>query len=238
MKINKMHSLSLSALTAVLALGVAGLTPTYAGDTPLLSNRYELPRNYQSEISAAEAYLKAVVHREHDEDRNEHKHKNKQPLILDVRSIPEHVAGHPKGAYNIPYPYIVQDCSALTPDGACAGPGPKVMQPDADFVAAVEQAIPDKDTPIYTLCRTGHRSVLAANLLTAAGYKNVRNIWQGFVGQTKVDYYLNGPLDQNHDGVITDEDRDGWRYYQHLPYTKQLIPSRLFQPYLYLYYAK
>ena len=34
MKINKMHSLSLSALTAVLALGVAGLTPTYAGDTP------------------------------------------------------------------------------------------------------------------------------------------------------------------------------------------------------------
>ena len=78
--------------------------------------------------------------------------------------------------------------------------------------------------------------MLAANLLTADGYNHVRNIWQGFVGQTKVDFYLNGPLDLNHDGQITDEDRDGWRYYQHLPYSTKLLPQLLYQPYVYLYY--
>lgn len=235
MKITSRRSLLLSTLAAGLMLGTAGINPAFAADTPLPANRYELPKNYESEISAAEAYLKAVLGEDEHEDRNEQ--EGKHPVIVDVRSIPEHVAGHPKGAYNIPYPFIVQDCATISADGACTGPGPKTNQPDADFIAAVEQAIPDKDTPIYTLCRTGHRSVLAANLLTADGYKHVRNIWQGFVGQTKVDFYLQGPLDLNHDGVITDDDKDGWRYYQHLPYTKKLIPERLFQPYLYLYYA-
>jgi len=206
-----------------------------AADTPLPANRYELPKNYESEISAAEAYLSAVANS--STWAKDHQGNGKPPVIVDVRSIPEYVMGHPKGAFNIPYPFIIQDCSSLTPDGACTGPGPKTMQDPAVFVAAVEQAVPDKDTPIYTLCRTGHRSVLAANLLTAAGYQHVRNIWQGFVGQTKVDFYLNGPLDLNHDGAITDEDRDGWRYYQHLPYSTVLIPNHLFQPYLFQYYT-
>lgn len=103
-------------------------------------------------------------------------------------------------------------------------------------MAAVELAVPDKHTPIYTLCRTGHRSVLAANVLTAAGYKNVYNIWQGFVGQTKIDYYGDFPLDLNHDNQITDEDKDGWRYYQGLPYSTKLKPRLLYAPYMNYYY--
>jgi rhodanese-related sulfurtransferase len=239
MRIKNSKTLTLATLTAGLLVGSLGVNFAIAGDTPLPSNRYNLPRNYESEISAAEAYLNAVAGHERwgESDHHDYNVKGKRPVIVDVRSIPEYVAGHPKGAYNIPYPYIVQDCTTLTPDGACAGPGPKTPQIDENFIAAVEQAIPDKDTPIYTLCRTGHRSVLAANLLTADGYTHVRNIWQGFVGQPKVDFFLNGPLDLNHDGKITDEDRDGWRYYQHLPYSKKLRPQLLYQPYLYLYYA-
>jgi len=225
----------LSAIASGLLLVGLGFNVAQAADTPLPANRYDLPKNYESEISAAEAYLSAVANSK--EWGTNHSGNNNHPVIVDVRSIPEYVAGHPKGAYNIPYPFIVQDCSTLTPDGACTGPGVKTPQDPDVFVAAVEQAIPDKDTPIYTLCRTGHRSVLAANLLTAAGYTHVRNIWQGFVGQPKVDFYKNGPLDLNHDGAITDEDRDGWRYYQHLPYSKNLIPGLLYQPYVYLYYA-
>jgi len=229
---------AVSMLVTGLAYCSIGINAAVADDTPLPANRYELPKNYDSEISAAEAYSNAIA----DPERwgKSHGHGNtingKRPVIVDVRSIPEYVAGHPEGAYNIPYPFIVQDCSTLTPDGACTGPGDKTPQNDEDFVAAVELAVPDKDTPIYTLCRTGHRSVLAANLLTADGYNHVRNIWQGFVGQTKVDYFLNGPLDLNHDGQITDEDRDGWRYYQHLPYSTKLLPQLLYQPYVYLYY--
>lgn len=230
---------SLSTLGACLMLASTGSNIALAGDTPLPANRYDLPKNYESEISAAEAYSTAIADPERWGKSHGHGNKveGKRPVIVDVRSIPEYVAGHPEGAFNIPYPFIVQDCSTITPDGACVGPGPKTPQTDEDFVAAVEQAVPDKDTPIYTLCRTGHRSVLAANLLTADGYMHVRNIWQGFVGQTKVDFNLNGPLDLNHDGQITDEDRDGWRYYQHLPYSTKLLPQLLYQPYVYLYYV-
>lgn len=239
MKKRRLHKLSFLTFTAGLLLGSSLFNVALAADTLLPANRYDLPRNYESEISAAEAYSNAIADRERwgKEHGHHHEVEGARPVIVDVRSIPEYVAGHPQGAYNIPYPFIVQDCATMTADGACSGPGPRTPQTDEDFIAAMEQAVPDKDTPIYTLCRTGHRSVLAANLLTAHGYKHVRNIWQGFVGQTKVDFYLNGPLDLNHDGAITDDDKDGWRYYQQLPYTKKLSPRLLYQPYLYLYYS-
>ena len=32
------------------------------------------------------------------------------------------------------------------------------------------------------------------------------------------------------EGIFTDEDKDGWRYYQHLPYTTKLLPQLLYQP--------
>jgi rhodanese-related sulfurtransferase len=205
------------------------------------ANRYCLPRNYESEISAAEAYLKAVANRKEwgHEHGNGNEVEGRQPVIVDVRSIPEYVAGHPAGAFNVPYPFITQTCNLDSttglplrhPDGACVSGGARIMQTDAALVAAVEQAVPDKNTPIYTLCRTGHRSVLAANVLTAAGYQHVRNIWQGFVGQTKVDYYGNAPLDLNHDGSITDADKDGWRNYQQLPYSKKLNPRLIYSQY-------
>ncbi len=230
-------------VTIVGALLAVAATPALADECAEPTNRYCLPHNYHSEISAAEAYLKAVEdddaerHHERREGRRHHHHHGQpDPVIVDVRSIPEYVAGHPEGATNIPYPFIYQPCSERSPDGACIGGGEKIPQPDDDFVAAVERAFPNKHTPIYTLCRTGHRSVLAANLLTAHGYTHVRNIWQGFVGQTKVDFNLDGPLDLNHDGQITDEDKDGWRYYQALPYSTKLRPQLIYRPYAYYYY--
>lgn len=225
-----------AALASALLLGATlalSAGSAFAGDTDLPANRYNLPRNYHSEISAAEAYSNTLA----DRGRWGQEHRQEpRPIILDVRSIPEYVAGHPARAVNIPYPFIYQPCEERQPDGACIDGGEKWPQSDGAFVSAVEEAIPDKDTPIYTLCRTGHRSVLAANLLTAHGYTHVRNIWQGFVGQTKVDYFGNAPLDLNHDGAITDADKDGWRYYQHLPYSTKLEPQLLYQPYAYLYY--
>ncbi len=226
-----------TSIVIVGAFLAVAAVPALADDCAEPTNRYCLPHNYHSEISAAEAYVRAV-----DDDGWDHghhqgaKHGKPRAVIVDVRSIPEYVAGHPEGATNIPYPFIYQPCTERSPDGACIGGGARVPQPDAEFVAAVEQAFPNKDTAIYTLCRTGHRSVLAANLLTAAGYTHVRNIWQGFVGQTKVDFNLDGPLDLNHDGQITDQDKDGWRYYQGLPYSTKLQPQLIYQPYAYYYY--
>jgi len=240
--------------------------------------------NYKSEISPARAFADTVA------TRGQWGSPSKQPVIIDVRSAPEYRAGHPEYAYNVPYPYIYQYCKDVgpdgktssadglsendrQPDGACKSGGLTIKQSDADFANYVEQLIPDKNTPIYTLCRTGHRSVGAAHVLADAGYKNVRNIWEGFVGLWLTTYHFkldsNGDMilvpvdsatgkppagsppnaqwpvsaggndnyyeveavyaDLNHDGVVNDLDKNGWRYHQELPYDIRLLPPLIYK---------
>ena len=88
------------------------------------------------------------------------------------------------------------------------------------------------------------RSVAAANVLTEAGYTHVRNIWEGFVGIylripwgtdpiSGVPLYRDG--DMNHDGNVDDLDKNGWRYYQGLPYDTRLLPKLIYRDMAYLY---
>lgn len=102
-------------------------------------------------------------------------------VLIDVRSKMEHAyVGHPCGAIHIPW--------KEAPTWAL----------NHDFVPDVQKTVPDKDTPILLLCRSGQRSLAAANALRDAGYKNLVNIDEGF----------EGPLDQNkHRGT-----EGGWRF--------------------------
>ncbi len=184
-------------------------------------NRYDLPRNYHSEVSAAKAYILT----NHDRG-NVGKSEFANAVIIDVRTVEEYGAGHARKSYNIPFPHIH------------ARPGNPIYIPQSpeQFVSDVLAAFPDKSTPILTMCRTGYRSVLAANLLADAGYTNVRNIWQGFVGKTKVDTAGN-ILDLNNNGIDGDSgDTDGWSGYQELPVSTKLLPQLIYTPYEYLYY--
>jgi rhodanese-related sulfurtransferase len=56
------------------------------------------------------------------------------------------------------------------------------MQPNPDFVAALSQAVPDKETPLLFLCRSGVRSAAAAKAMSAAGYSSCLNVADGFEG--------------------------------------------------------
>lgn len=197
--------------------------------------------NYKAEASPARAFADTVA------TRGKWGSPSQQPVIIDVRSAPEYRAGHPEHAFNVPYPFIYATCKQQAdgqnrwPDGACKATVSMVPQPGDNFVSYVESIVPNKDTPIYTLCRTGHRSVGAAHLLADAGYTNVRNIWEGFVGlylnAPQVTGYNadgtpiigNAPVDLNHDGVLTDEDKNGWRYHQALPYDTRLLPPLIYQ---------
>jgi rhodanese-related sulfurtransferase len=56
------------------------------------------------------------------------------------------------------------------------------MAVDGNFAAEVQRQIPDRDTPILFLCRSGGRSRAAAMALTAAGYSRCYNVAEGFEG--------------------------------------------------------
>lgn len=214
-------------------------TTVYAEEPPCPfdESRSGLCGYYKSQISPAEAFVNAVL------KQGRWSKPSERSVILDVRSTPEYKAGHPEGAYNVPYPFVYQPCETRHPDGACkTGAGERMAQDDTAFLTYVQRIIPDKDRPIYTLCRTGVRSVAASNLLTDAGYTNVRNIWEGFVGiyltapKTQEDGSVEvQPVDLNHDGVLNDLDKNGWRYHQALPYSTKLLPPLIYKDMAYLY---
>lgn len=84
---------------------------------------------------------------------------------LDVRSIPEFDAGHPEGAYNIPI--LHQTAAGMVPNPA--------------FIAEVQSNF-DKDAKLVLGCRSGNRSLRAAEMLQAAGFTQVveqRAGWSG-----------------------------------------------------------
>jgi rhodanese-related sulfurtransferase len=230
------------ASTFVIAFASAmSLTPTFATtpDPDGDGNRYLYTRYYASEISAAEAYLEISR-------PDERKSKPGQPpILLDVRSLEEYAAGHPEKSYNVPYPRICSGCDS---------------QDDAFFYWEVYDLVKgDTDRLIMTLCRTGARSVRAGNILAnpaefgiaGPAFTNVRNIWEGFVGQPKYAYdsgtvLLDAdgnpiPLDLNANGVIDDDsadvfeerkdangDKDGWRNFQNLPWTTKIVRKRAY----------
>jgi rhodanese-related sulfurtransferase len=209
---------------ALPVLGALFSAPALADDCPFYESRSGLCGYYASEISSANAFVDTVV------KRGKWSNPQLHPVIIDVRSTPEYKAGHPEHSYNVPYPFIYQKCDSgeRSEDGACIGGGPRVMQDDQAFVDFVKKIAPNPDTPIYTLCRTGVRSVGAANALTnLGGYKNVSNIWEGFVG---VNFTYNGEnLDLNHSGGLDNGDLNGWRYYQGLPYDTRLLPKLMYK---------
>jgi rhodanese-related sulfurtransferase len=61
-----------------------------------------------------------------------------------------------------------------------------VRYPDFDanpaFISDIQQAAPDKEHPIFFLCKTGGRSHQAANVVAALGYSQCYNILHGFEG--------------------------------------------------------
>ena len=194
-------------------------------------NRYHLEQRYKSEISPAKSYLVTNYDRGH-RYRNHHG-KNHKAILIDVRTIEEYVGGHPPRAYSVPFPHVYNRQKSQAK-------GDYIAQAPEDFVAAVEAMNLAKDTLIITMCRTGFRSVLAGNLLADAGYTNVRNMWEGFKGKTKLDE-SGVDADLNGDGVVDGSDPysgdlDGWANFQELPVSMKLKHDRLYAPYMNMYY--
>ena len=88
-------------------------------------------------------------------------------ILLDVRSKVEFdYVGHPVGAVHVP----IQEA----PD----------WQTDPDFTQKVIEQLGEasRNATVLTLCRSGKRSMLAAQLLEQQGYRDTVNIAEGFEG--------------------------------------------------------
>jgi rhodanese-related sulfurtransferase len=107
--------------------------------------------------------------------------QNKSAVLVDVRSQMEYAyVGHPLGAVHIPW----KEAPA--------------WELNPNFVADVKKLHPNSDAPILLLCRSGQRSLSAAQALEQAGYRHLVNIVDGF----------EGPLDANkHRNNL-----GGWRF--------------------------
>ena len=91
--------------------------------------------------------------------------QNPNAVLIDVRTKAEYTdIGHPIGAIHIAWQENF---------GAPVNP---------NFIAEVNRAAPDENTPVLLLCRSGQRSLSAAKALEQAGYSNLINIVNGFEG--------------------------------------------------------
>jgi phage shock protein E len=70
-------------------------------------------------------------------------------VLVDVRTIPEYVSGYVEGAINIPLDTI-----------------------ESNF----RNIVPNKDTRLFIICRSGNRSAEAAQILKKMGYTNITDI--------------------------------------------------------------
>jgi rhodanese-related sulfurtransferase len=86
---------------------------------------------------------------------------------VDVRSIPEFEAGHPEGAFNVPLMHFL--------------PG-RGMSPNPDFVAVMEKQFKPGDQLVLG-CKSGGRSLRAAELLASQGWTSVVDMAGGFEGE-------------------------------------------------------
>lgn len=75
--------------------------------------------------------------------------KEKNIVVLDVRTQEEYETGHIKGSVLIPVDKLKEES---------------------------EKSLADKEVPIFIYCRSGNRSTAAAKILVEQGYKNVYNL--------------------------------------------------------------
>ncbi|MCI5049785.1 MAG: hypothetical protein MRY32_05575 [Rickettsiales bacterium] len=97
--------------------------------------------------------------------------KNDQAILIDVRTQPEWIfSGLPN----------LSDISKKTQ--TVSWKIYPTMEVNPQFVDMIKSVVPDTETPIYCLCKTGGRSLDAAVALTEVGYTQCFNIAGGFEG--------------------------------------------------------
>jgi len=115
----------------------------------------KLIRLMQSELNSIEEMMPW--------DLDEHLEKNKDSLILDVREVAEYDRMHVKGSLNVPRGILESAC-------------------EWNFDETESRLVESRDKEVIVVCRSGHRSLLAAYTLSLLGFEHVYSLKTGLRG--------------------------------------------------------
>lgn len=96
-------------------------------------------------------------------DLVERREANPDLLILDVREPSEFAAMHIAGSINVPRGILESAC-------------------EWDFEETEPELVRARDRELVVVCRSGHRSILAAHALQVLGYQDVASLQTGLRG--------------------------------------------------------
>ncbi len=120
--------------------------------------------------------------------------------LVDVRSVAEFVlVGHPAAAWSVPFAFWSEAEAGLVPN--------------PDFIQDLQARFRPDDTLLF-ICRSGGRSLRAAQAAAASGFARVVNVAEGF----------EGGLDDKGQRTV-----GGWRG-AGLPSTYKIDPARAYRP--------
>lgn len=122
---------------------------------------------------------------------------NPDLLIVDVREADEFAAMHIPGSMNVPRGILESAC-------------------EWDFEETEPELVQARDREVVVVCRSGHRSVLAANSLQVLGFNNVVSLQTGLRGWN--DYEQ--PLVDANEQPVDVEDGDDY-------FTTKLRPEQM-----------
>ncbi len=101
-------------------------------------------------------------------DLEEALQKNPDLLLLDIREPYEFDAMHIRGAINVPRGILETAC-------------------DYDYEETRPELVEAREREIVVICRSGKRSVLAADIMQQMGYRKVRSLKTGMRGWSDYD---------------------------------------------------
>ncbi|VAX06504.1 Rhodanese-related sulfurtransferase [hydrothermal vent metagenome] len=122
---------------------------------------------------------------------------DKPPILLDIREPYEYDAMHVKDSLNVPRGILENAC-------------------EYDFEETVPELVEAREKEIVVICRSGNRSIFAAEVMKNMGFKNVVSLKTGLRGW--VDYEL--PLVDENEQLIDEDDADEY-------FTPKLRPEQM-----------
>ncbi|HHB93358.1 MAG TPA: rhodanese-like domain-containing protein [Thioploca sp.] len=112
--------------------------------------------------------------------------KSKYPVLLDIREPYEFEVLHIKGSMNVPRGILELAC-------------------DYGYDDTIPELVKARNKEVIVICRSGHRSVLAAHTMQIMGYKSVKSLKTGVKGWNDYELPLQNVKGQSVDSDLADD---------------------------------